>query len=151
MRAPLFYRMMWGGAGMLLVFSGMFMTENRIAFASTETADADSNFDNLEIVDAGLNGKLAVLRVGSERTSTNLLEVFAGLKNKTAHVLKIEVQTIYKDKFGTPLSEGKGSWVPIKLKPHGEMEYRSASISEDVDATNFLIRIRREPAAPEVQ
>jgi len=93
------------------------------------------------VVDASLKGKLAILRVGSEPTPNNLLSVFAGLKNRTAHPLALEVQTIYRDKAGNELNAG--SWIPMTLKPHEETDYRSASIS--TEATDFLIRIRRVP------
>jgi len=101
--------------------------------------DAGSTFDNLELVDASLKGKLAVLRVGSDPSTNNLLAVFAGLKNRTAKPLALEVQTIYKDKSGAALNAG--SWVPLTLKPHEETEYRSSSISTDAD--DFLVRVRR--------
>jgi hypothetical protein len=106
-------------------------------------ADTGSGFDNLEIVDAGLNGKVAILRVGSDPSANSLLSVFAGLKNKTAHRLALEVETIYKDKEGNALNAG--SWIPVTLKPHEEREYRSASISEQ--AVDFLIRVRLAPNA----
>jgi hypothetical protein len=106
-----------------------------------EETDAGSSFDNLEIVGAGLNGKLAILRVGSQLAENNLLSVFAGLKNKTPHRLALEMETIYHDKSGDALNVG--SWIPVTLKPHEEQEYRSASISEE--AVDFLIRVRRAP------
>ena len=113
--------------------------------ASKETAgegtDLGSSFDNLDVADASLNGKVTVLRVGSEVGQNNLLTVFAGLKNMTAQRLALEAQTIYKDKTGNALNAG--SWIAVTLKPHEEREYRSASISED--AVDFLIRIRRTP------
>jgi hypothetical protein len=108
-----------------------------------DPADAGSNFDNLEIVDASLNAKVTVLRVGSERTPNNLLSVFAGLKNATPHRLVLEAETIYKDKAGNPLNAG--SWIPVVLKPREEGEYRSASISEE--AVDFLVRVRLAPNA----
>lgn len=111
--------------------------------AGDET-DAGSSFDNLDIVDAGLNGKVAVMRVGSQLAENNLLSVFAGLKNKTAHRLALEVETIYKDKAGNALNAG--SWIALTLKPHEEREYRSSSIS--VEAVDFLIRVRRATPAP---
>jgi hypothetical protein len=110
---------------------------------ATETADdsdAGSGFDNLELVDASLGHKLNVLRVVSDRTDSNLLSVVAELKNKTAHILEIEVQTIYKDKASTPLSTGTGSWIPMKLKPHESTDYRSVALSPE--AVDFLVRIR---------
>ena len=100
---------------------------------------AGSGFDNIEVADAGLNGKVAVLRVGSEVAENNLLSVFAGLKNRTGQRLVLEVETIYKDKAGNVLNAG--SWIAVTLKPHEEREYRSASISEE--AVDFLIRVRR--------
>ena len=109
-----------------------------------EDTDAGSDFDNLELVDVSLKGKLAVLRIGSDRTTNNLMSVFAGLKNKTAHRLNLEVQTLYKDKSGNPLNTA--SWIPLTLKPHEESVYRSASISEE--ATDFLVRVRRAVPAP---
>ncbi len=107
--------------------------------------DSDSTFDNLDIVDAGLKGKLAVLRVGSEPSANDLLSVFAGFKNKTPHALTIEVETIYQDASGNALNAG--SWVRLVLGPHEEKEYRSTSISEQFDSSSmsphFLIRVRR--------
>ncbi len=97
------------------------------------------NFDNLEIVNASLKDKLSVLRIGSQRSDSNLLSVFAGVKNQTGHVLDLEMQTIYRDKDGQALT-GHGSWIPITLKPHEETQYRSVAISED--ATDFVVRIR---------
>jgi hypothetical protein len=112
------------------------------------STDDSSSFDNLEMTDESLKGKLTVLRVGSEPTANNLLSVFVGLKNKTGQVINIEVQTIYKDKSGNSLNAG--SWIPMTLKPHEETEYRSASISEF--AVDFLVRVRRSsdvsPDAP---
>jgi hypothetical protein len=115
---------------------------SRYASAGDST-DNDSSFDNLDVIDSNLNGKVAVLRVGSELGENNLLSVFAGLKNKTAHRLVLELQTIYKDKEGNALNAG--SWIPMTLKPHEEKEYRSAAISED--AVDFLVRVRRAPSA----
>jgi hypothetical protein len=118
-----------------------------LVLASSGSTDANndegSTFDNLEIVDSSLNAKLSVLRVGSEVGENNLLSVFAGLKNKTAHRLALEMETIYKDKEGNALNAG--SWIPMTLKAHEEKEYRSASIS--VQAVDFLIRVRRSPHA----
>ncbi len=111
--------------------------------SAAEGTDAGSSFDNLDVVDAGLNGKLAVLRVGSQVAQNNLLTVFAGLKNKTGKRLALEVETIYKDKAGNALNAG--SWILVTLKPHEEREYRSASISEE--AVDFLVRVRRAPTA----
>jgi hypothetical protein len=105
--------------------------------------DTGSSFDNLELVDAGLSRKLAVLRVGSDRTASNLLSIYAGLKNKTGHVLEIEAQTIYKDKSDTALNDGKGSWIPMQLKAREQTEYRSVSLSPD--AVDFMVRIRLKP------
>jgi len=102
-------------------------------------SDVGSTFDNLEVVDTSLKGKLAVLRVGSDPSTNNLLSVFAGLKNKTSRPLALEVQTIYKNKAGDALNAG--SWVPLTLKPHEETEYRSSSISTEAD--DFLVRVRR--------
>ena len=107
---------------------------------------AATAFDNVELVNSNLVGKLAILRVGSNRTEANLLSVFVGLKNKTEHVLQVEVQTIYKDTSGQALTEGAGNWIPMKLKPHEEAQYRSVAISED--ATDFLVHIRRTAGAP---
>ena len=109
---------------------------------ASKDADADSNFDNLDLADASLSGKVAVLRVGSQLAENNLLSVFAGLKNRTAHRLDLEVETIYKDKAGNALNAG--SWIPVSLKPHQEKEYRSTAIS--LDAVDFLIRVRRAPS-----
>ena len=160
MRAPIIKQAGWAGLCALIV-SGCASTKPQpspmqaqlqaqtqvahpasVADASGGT-DAGSSFDNLEIADAALNGKVAVQRVGSERTGNNLLSVFAGLKNTTAHRLVLEAETIYKDKAGNALNAG--SWIPVILKPHEESEYRSASISEE--AVDFLVRLRLAPNA----
>jgi hypothetical protein len=124
-------------------------TPGAAALAADEPA-ASSDFDNLEFVGPGLKDKLVVLRVGAGRTETNLLSVFAGVRNKTGHRLELEMQTLYRDREGRPLSDGHGSWIPITLKPHEETQYRSVALSEE--ATDFLVRVRpageREAASP---
>ena len=110
--------------------------------AETDGITADnSGFDNLEVMDPSLNAKLGIQRVGSEPDASNLLSVFVGLKNKTAHPLDLEMETLYKDKAGNALNTG--SWIPMTLKPHEETVYRSASISEA--ATDFFVRVRPTP------
>jgi hypothetical protein len=116
-------------------------TPGEVALSSSEaSAPASSSFENLEIVSPSLRDELSVLRVGSGRSESNLLSVFAGVKNKTAQRLNLEMQTVYRDKDGHPLGGAHGSWVPITLKPHEETQYRSVALSED--ATDFLVRIR---------
>jgi len=119
---------------------------------SSAVSDPDSSFDNLEIIDSSLHGKVAVLRVGSEvaddkQLSNKLLSIFADLKNKTGHRLDLEMETIYKDKDDNALNAG--SWISFTLRPHEEKEYRSTSISEE--AVDFLVRVRRAPAAASTQ
>ncbi|HUB68443.1 MAG TPA: DUF1425 domain-containing protein [Candidatus Methylacidiphilales bacterium] len=111
--------------------------------AQEDSAASGSNtgFDNVELVTPRLATRLAILRAGSDHTEDGLLTVFVGLKNKTARTLQIEVDTIYKDKSGQLLTEGKENWIPLKLKPYQEFQYRSVAISED--AADFLVRIRR--------
>jgi hypothetical protein len=108
-----------------------------------DTPASSYDFDNLEVDSPELKGKLAVLRVGSERSDSNLLTVFTGLKNKSETALPIEVETVYKDKANQPLSDGRAGWIGITLKPHEETQYRSVALS--VDATDFMVRIRRAP------
>jgi hypothetical protein len=119
---------------------------DRFFIASTAevvgATDADLSFDNIDVIDASLSGKLAVLRVGSDVGANKLLSVFAGLKNKTGHHLDLEIETIYKDTYGNALNSG--SWIPFNLRAHEEKEYHSASISEQ--AADFLVRVRRTTA-----
>jgi hypothetical protein len=103
------------------------------------TTDKDSDFNNIEIVDAALESKLELVRVGSNRGANNLLGVFAGIRNKTARRLELEIETIYKDQAGNELNTG--SWIPVTLPPHEQQDYRSSAISEA--AVDFLIRVRR--------
>lgn len=103
-------------------------------------ASINFSFDNLDVLDDSLKGKLAVLRVGSNPGNNNLLFVFAGLKNRTSLPLDLQIQTIYKDRMGNALNAG--SWIPMTLMPHEESEYRSSAIS--TEAVDFVVRIRRE-------
>ena len=109
--------------------------------AAPADADSEAGFDNVQIVDPGLNGKISVTRVGSDRTNTNLLSIFADLKNLTSRSLSIEAQTLYKDGDGNWIDGGHAGWVPLTLRPHEEFEYRSASLSEE--AQDFLVRIKK--------
>ena len=108
--------------------------------------DSEAGFDNVDVLDAALNAKISVVRVGSQRTNTNLLSIFAGLKNLTGHPVTIQAQTLYKDGDGNWLDGGKAGWLTLQLKPHEELEYRSASLSDD--AQDFLVRVRRPPGLP---
>lgn len=105
--------------------------------------DPGSTFDNLDIIDSSLNSQVTVLRVGSEVGENKLLSIFAGLKNKTGHLLNLEIETIYKDKDDDALNAG--SWIPFTLKAHEEKEYHSTAIT--IEAVDFLVRVRRTPGA----
>ena len=107
------------------------------------TAAADLTFDNVDVIDTSLGGKLAVLRVGSDVGVNKLLSIFVGLRNKTGHALNLEIQTIYKDTYGNALNSG--SWISFTMKAHEEKEYHSSAISEQ--ATDFLVRVRTAPAS----
>ena len=127
-------------------------TDNHVVYGSdfsseptNDSPDDISDFDNLEL-NAALKNKLAVLRVGSGLTESHLLSVFAGVKNKSTRPLTIEVQTIYRDKDGHQLTDGRSSWIPITLRPHQETQYRSMAISEQ--ASDFLVRIRNAAPTP---
>jgi hypothetical protein len=106
-------------------------------------ADRGADFNNVEVVDPVLGPKIELLRIGSQRGANGLLGVFAGLKNKTARQLELEIETIYKDKAGNDLNTG--SWIHLTLAPNAEQDYRSSSISEA--AEDFIIRVRRARAA----
>lgn len=117
-----------------------------LACAAPADTDSEAGFDNVDVLDTALNGKLSVVRVGSQRTNTNLLSIFASLKNLTDHALTIQAQTLYKDGDGNWLDGGKAGWLTLQLKPHEELEYRSASLSDE--AQDFLVRVRRPPGLP---
>ena len=103
------------------------------------SSDTGADFNKIEIVDSVLEPKLDLVRIGSHRGANNLLAVFAGIQNKTARKVELEIETIYKDDGGNALNTG--SWIGITLAPHEEQDYRSSAISEG--AVDFLIRIRR--------
>jgi hypothetical protein len=103
--------------------------------------DSEAGFDNVQMIDSTLEGRISVTRVGSQRTNTNLLSIFADLKNLTGHTVGIQAQTLYKDGDGNWLDGGRAGWLPLELKPHEEFEYRSASLSEQ--AQDFLVRVRQ--------
>jgi hypothetical protein len=94
---------------------------------------------NIEIVDPTLEPKIGVASIDWHVSSNNLLSVIAGLKNKTASPLSIEIETIYKDDAGNVINTG--SWLRFTLAPHELQNYRSSAITEG--ATDFLIRVRR--------
>jgi hypothetical protein len=106
---------------------------------------AEPGFDNVEVIDPGLEGRLSVVSVGSDRTGTNLLSVFVTLKNLTSSSLMVEAETLYKDANGDWMDGGKAGWISLEIKPHEEFDYRSASLSDE--AQDFLVRLRR-PGSP---
>lgn len=122
---------------------GLLLFALMILGASHVRADAneDLTFDNVDVIDASLKGKLAVLRTGGDVGTNKLLSIFVALRNKTGHTLELEVETIYKDGYGNALNSG--SWIPFSLKAHEEKEYHSTSISEQASAdSDYLVRVR---------
>jgi hypothetical protein len=108
---------------------------------SEGSGDTDSRDfrNNLDIVDDVLKPKLDLTHIDAQRSRNNLLVVTLGLSNKTGHKVDLDVETVYKDKSGNELNTG--SWIPFTLQPHGDLNYRSSSISEA--AVDFLIRVRK--------
>lgn len=113
------------------------------AAAAGQSDNSDIGFDatKVDILDESLKPKLTLLRVGSSRSTGNVLAVFAGVQNNTGRTLPFEIETIYRDKNGNALN--RGSWIKLSLKPRDEIDYKSSSLSED--AVDFTIRIRRVP------
>jgi hypothetical protein len=110
------------------------------AAAQGQGDGGDIDFSKLEVVDASLKPKLTLLRIGSQRSTTNnVLTVFAGVRNNTGRKLSFEIETIYKDRTGELLN--KSSWIRFSLEPHEETDYRSSSLSDD--AVDFTIRVRK--------
>jgi hypothetical protein len=95
--------------------------------------------NNIDIVDDVLKPKLDLVHVEAQRGRNNLLVVTLSLSNKTGRKVDLEMETVYKDKSGDELNTG--SWIPFTLQPHGDLNYRSSSISEA--AVDFLIRVRK--------
>jgi hypothetical protein len=107
-------------------------------------ADTSSGFENVDLLDGTLTGKLGVIDVGSNRSTDNLLNVCATLKNITGHTLKIEAQTLYRDASGNWINGGRAGWITLEIKPRGELAYRSASLTDE--AQDYLVRVRlRKP------
>jgi hypothetical protein len=139
MRANLIKQAGWMSPRLLGVLLLALMTLGTIS--ARAAADEDSTFDNVDVVDASLKGKLAVLRTGGEMGPTKLLSIFVALRNKTGHPLELEIETIYKDGYGNALNSG--SWISFTLKPHEDKEYHSTSISELATAdSEYLVRVR---------
>ena len=96
---------------------------------AAEPADTASGFDNVDLIDASLTGKLCIVRVGSDRSDENLLSILAALKNLTGRTLRLEAQTVYRDADGSWINGGRAGWIALDLKPHGELNYRSEALS----------------------
>ncbi len=110
-----------------------------LAVARPDSLDPyDTVEKNVRMIDQGLAPKLEVTRVGAQPGKNGLLSVFAGFRNKTDHVLNLDIQTIYKDGAGDALNTS--SWIPITIDPRGEQSYRSSAISDE--AVGFIILIR---------
>jgi hypothetical protein len=139
MRQAVFFPLI--GAAMLALALPISLSDAKADGVNKAPSAAEGDSDNVEILDSDLDEQLSVSSVGSQRTNTNLLSVFATLKNLTSRALVIEAATLYKNANGDLIDGGKASWLSLRLKPHEEMEYRSASLSED--AQDFLVRIRR--------
>jgi hypothetical protein len=132
----------------LLVAAGLFVLlamPGRLAQGADPLAatdgDSELGFDNVDVIDHGLEAKLNVVSAGSQRTANNLLAIFATVKNLTAHRLVIQAQTLYKDRAGNWLDGGRAGWITLTLQPHQKLDYRSASLS--IQAQDFVVRIRR--------
>jgi len=116
----------------------MVNTPGAISEGNTDTDQRDYR-NNLDIVDDVLKPKLDLTHIDAQRSRNNLLVVTLGVSNKTGHKVDLEVETVYRDKSGNELNTG--SWIPFTLQPHGDLNYRSSSISEA--AVDFLIRVRK--------
>ncbi len=130
-----------GWVSLLLVAIVMLSASRTMAESGEELT-----FDNVDVIDSNLKGKLAVLRTGGEIGPTKLLSIFVALRNKTGHTLELEIETIYKDGYGNALNHG--SWIPFTLKAHEDKEYHSTSISELATAdSDYLVRVRTASAS----
>lgn len=123
-------------------------TGSQLYGASPFPADSATKPDAQYVTSSALKGRLAVLRIRSNRNDSNLLTVSAGLKNRSSHSLPLQVATVFKDKDGQPLSDSQ-NWEEITLKPHEVTQYHSVATTED--ASDYLVRVRALPTSAAAQ
>jgi len=110
-------------------------------------AIADDNIKDLYIVENSSNGpvehgkigKIAVGNVGIKRTSTNNLEVFAVLKNRTDDRLQMQGRIHFFDDMGMPVEE-PSAWQRMYFSPNSMLAYKE--FSTHMDAVYYYIEIR---------
>jgi len=83
--------------------------------------------------------KIAVANQRLSWTSDGRLKVLVEIDNRSGRALDVQIQTIFKDKYGNML-EDQTSWEPIVLPRAASTLYTATAL--DKRAEKFLIRIR---------
>ena len=102
------------------------------------TPETQARLNQAGILTPGLERRVAVEKTGADRTSTNTLEVWATLRNRTQYEQKILVRTQYYNNDRTAV-EGPDQWQSIFLPPNAIDTYRT--YSRGTDAAFYYIEI----------
>ena len=100
--------------------------------------------DSVGILDRSLqdkkSGKIAVESVGSRRTATDTIEVWAQIRNRTDYPLQIEGRVQFFDKDKAPV-EGPGGWKRLHLAPQSLNVFKDFSLGT-LNLSHYYIEIR---------
>ena len=95
--------------------------------------------NNATLVDASLQGKIAIEASNWDRTATGNAQVWVQIRNRTDYFLQVEARTQFYAASGAPL--GKASaWQRIQLGPNAHDTYRENSLQSAVGSYSVEIR-----------
>jgi uncharacterized protein YcfL len=93
------------------------------------------------MLDKDLKKDLAVEKVKGVRTANQMLVAEASLRNRGSNEVRVQVQTVYQDAKGNPISlQSMDAWTVMVVPVKSAIPYRSQSLSPL--AQNFTIQLR---------
>jgi uncharacterized protein YcfL len=83
---------------------------------------------------------LSIEYLGSQRTATQSLEVFASIRNRSTTPVQLEVRTLFLGKGGMPIND-ESAWQRLFLDPNGTVTYRELSLKTN-QVKHYRVEIR---------
>ncbi len=108
-------------------------------------------YDNIAILNSSLqktqtglfnsnrnSNKLSIERAGSALSSSDTLDVWVMIRNRTSYNQQIEVRTSFFDSMGRPMDDVT-AWTRMHLSPNSLNTYRTTSVKQ---VSDYYVEIR---------
>jgi len=139
-------KLAWGKKGITLVVLFSMLMILLVGCGPSRPKGANFNkaldTDSVVMMDKAVTAQLARQKEWVE-TKNGFLEAHVVLRNLGGRTLKIEIKTIFKDRYDAALTTGTQTWEPVVVDPHEDLHFHKLCPNKSGEGYQFQIRLAK--------